>query len=188
MPGRRELRRDAVARLSAAGVEAPESEADGLLSLALGGMDRSRLFLLTDLSDEEAEHFEGLLRRRENREPFQHLAGMAFFRHAALEIGPGAFVPRPETELLAGWAIDVATALEAPVVVDLCTGSGAIARSIADEVPHARVHAVELSPEAHQWAAINLHGTGVDLRLGDMSDAFTDLDGQVDVVVCNPPY
>ena len=98
------------------------------------------------------------------------------------------FVPRPETELLAGWAIEQALALDAPVVVDLCTGSGAIARAVAHEVPHARVHAVELDEQAHAWAARNLAGTGVELRHGDMADAFDDLAGTVDVVVCNPPY
>ena len=72
--------------------------------------------------------------------------------------------------------------------MDLCTGSGAIAASIAYEVPGARVHAVELDPPAFQWAERNLAGSGVDLRLGDMADAFPDLDGTVDVVVCNPPY
>jgi release factor glutamine methyltransferase len=73
-------------------------------------------------------------------------------------------------------------------VVDLCTGSGAIARSVVDEVPQAAVHAVELDPGAFAWAERNLAGTTVDLRRGDMADAFTDLDGTVDVVVCNPPY
>ncbi len=75
-----------------------------------------------------------------------------------------------------------------PVVVDLCTGSGAIASAVADEVPSARVHAVELDPAAHGWAARNLAGTGVELRLGDMAEAFEDLAGGVDVVTCNPPY
>ena len=74
------------------------------------------------------------------------------------------------------------------MVVDLCTGSGAIARAVADEVPHARVHAVELDEAAHRWAVRNLAGTGVDLRQGDMATAFDDLAGEVDVVVCNPPY
>jgi release factor glutamine methyltransferase len=73
-------------------------------------------------------------------------------------------------------------------VVDLCTGSGAIALAVADEVPVARVHAVELDPDAHAWAARNLAGSGVDLRHGDMATAFDDLAGRVDVVVCNPPY
>ena len=98
------------------------------------------------------------------------------------------FVPRPETELLAGWAIEHATPLENPVVVDLCTGSGAVAKAIADEVPGARVHAVELDPDAHRWAERNLAGTGVELRLGDMATAFDDLAGTVDVLTCNPPY
>jgi release factor glutamine methyltransferase len=74
------------------------------------------------------------------------------------------------------------------VVVDLCTGSGAIALAVATEVPEARVHAVELSEDAFAWAARNLAGSGVDLRQGDMADAFADLDGTVDVVLCNPPY
>jgi release factor glutamine methyltransferase len=120
--------------------------------------------------------------------PLQHLTGLAAFRHVELAVGPGVFVPRPETELLAGWAVERALTSERPVVVDLCTGSGAIARSIVDEVPHARVHAVELDPDAHRWAELNLAGTGVDLRQGDMADAFRDLDGTVDVVACNPPY
>jgi release factor glutamine methyltransferase len=103
------------------------------------------------------------------------------------------FVPRPETELLAGWAVDAArsavgSGTASPVVVDLGTGSGAIARSVADEVPFADVHAVELDERAHAWAARNLAGTGVELRQGDLADAFDDLAGTVDVVVSNPPY
>jgi release factor glutamine methyltransferase len=102
------------------------------------------------------------------------------------------FVPRPETELLAGWAVERAQAVvdagRVPVVVDLCTGSGAIALSVATEVPAADVHAVELGDAAHAWAVLNLSGSGVDLRHGDMADAFADLDGAVDVVVANPPY
>ena len=104
------------------------------------------------------------------------------------------FVPRPETELLAGWAVEQALALretgavESPVLVDLCTGSGAVAKALADEVPGARVHAVELDEPAHAWAVRNLEGTGVDLRQGDMATAFEELRGTVDVVTCNPPY
>jgi release factor glutamine methyltransferase len=109
-------------------------------------------------------------------------------------------VPRPETELLAGWAIEQARAAgraageeragvsRPPVVVDLCTGSGAIAKAVADEVPGAEVHAVELDEGALAWAERNLAGTGVDLRHGDLATAFDDLLGTVDVVVCNPPY
>jgi release factor glutamine methyltransferase len=101
-------------------------------------------------------------------------------------------VPRPETELVAGAAVDEAARVVAggrvPVVVDLCTGSGAIAASIATEVTGSRVYAVELDPAAHAWAARNLSGTGVELRHGDMAEAFPELDGTVDVVVTNPPY
>lgn len=177
----------AVARLSAGGVASPEHDAAELLAHVLG-TTRGRLPLLDRVDDDAVERFDALVVRRAAREPLQHLTGIAAFRHVELAVGPGVFVPRPETELLAGWAIEAAAPLESPVVVDLCTGSGAIARSIADEVPHARVHAVELDPDAHAWAVRNLEGTGVDLRHGDMADAFDDLAGGVDVVVCNPPY
>ncbi|MFL6023223.1 MAG: peptide chain release factor N(5)-glutamine methyltransferase, partial [Marmoricola sp.] len=125
--------------------------------------------------------------------PNNQLTGSTGFRYVDLQVGPGVFTPRPETELLAGWAVEQALAAagaadRSPVVVDLCTGSGAIARSLAHEVPGADVHAVELDPGAVAWAERNLAGTGVELRQGDMADAFADLDGTVDVVVCNPPY
>ena len=132
--------------------------------------------------------FEALVSRRAHREPLQHLTGRAWFRHVELVVGPGVFVPRPETELLAGWAIEQAGAVSEPVVVDLGTGSGAIAKSVADEVPAARVHAVEVDELAHRYATLNLAGTGVDLRLGDLAAAFEELAGTVDVVVSNPPY
>ncbi|HET6939310.1 MAG TPA: peptide chain release factor N(5)-glutamine methyltransferase, partial [Nocardioides sp.] len=134
------------------------------------------------------ERYDGLIARRALREPLQHLTGQAWFRHVRLEVGPGVFTPRPETELLAGWAVDEARKRTDPVVVDLCTGSGAIAKAVADEVPGARIHAVELDEPAYRWAERNLAGTGVDLRQGDFATAFDDLVGAVDVVVCNPPY
>lgn len=185
---RRELRADGIARLSAAGIDNAASEVDLLLAHVLGGVGRSQLLLIDELTAEQTTGYDALLRRRESREPVQHILGEAWFRHETLAVGPGVFVPRPETELLAGWAIERAVESEAPVVVDLCTGSGAMARAIAHEVPKARVHAVELSDEAMPWATRNLEGTGVDLRQGDMATALTDLDGTVDVVVCNPPY
>jgi release factor glutamine methyltransferase len=185
---RRALRRDGVDRLRRAGVDVSDSEVDQLLSAALGDVGRSALVLVAELTDEQAAHFEDLLARREQREPLQHILGTAHFRYDALEVGPGVFVPRPETELLAGWAIEQALRLPAPVVVDLCTGSGAIARSVTREAPHAAVHAVELDEAAFGWAARNLAGTGVDRRQGDMATAFDDLAGRVDIVVCNPPY
>ena len=180
-------RRTAADRLREAGVPSPEHDADELLAHVLG-VDRGRLVLADDLTDAESSAYDALLTRRASREPLQHLLGVAYFRHVELAVGPGVFVPRPETELLAGWAIERALELPEPVVVDLGTGSGAIAKAVADEVPHARVHAVELDATAHAWAERNLAGTGVELRQGDMGDAFDDLSGSVDVVTCNPPY
>lgn len=170
-----------------AGVESARNDAEILLAHVLG-TPRGALALVGEVSAADREVFEGLVARRAERIPLQHLTGTAGFRYVDLAVGPGVFTPRPETELLAGWAIEQAFGLEAPVVVDLCTGSGAIARSVAEEVPHARVYAVELDPEAHRWAQVNLAGSDVELRQGDMADAFGDLDGTVDVVVCNPPY
>lgn len=181
-------RREGAARLREAGVASPERDADLLLAHVLD-VALGRLPLVDDLTPQAQEQYAALLARRAAREPLQHLTGTAAFRHVELTVGPGVFVPRPETELLAGWAIEAAGSLERPaVVVDLCTGSGAIARAVADEVPTAEVHAVELDEGALAWAERNLSGTGVDLRHGDLATAFEDLRGTVDVVVCNPPY
>lgn len=180
-------RRAAAARLHEAGVASPERDADLLLAHVLD-VGLGRLPLVDDLTPPQHEAYDALVARRASREPLQHLTGTAAFRHVELLVGPGVFVPRPETELLAGWAIEHSSTHERPVVVDLCTGSGAIAKAIAHEVPHADVHAVELDEEALAWAERNLAGTGVDLRHGDLATAFDDLLGSVDVVVCNPPY
>jgi release factor glutamine methyltransferase len=188
----RQLLADASARLAGAGVESPDSDARLLLAHVLR-VTPGELQLL-DMTGRvpdatESAAYDAFLARRDKREPLQHLTGVAHFRHVELEVGPGVFTPRPETELLAGWAIDNARAAgESPVVVDLCTGSGAIAKAIAHEVPDAHIHAVELDEHAHGWAERNLAGTGVDLRQGDMGAAFDELAGTVDVVVCNPPY
>jgi len=186
-----ELLRDAEAALDRAGVPSPEFDAATLLAHATGTA-RAALHFLGEVPATEAVAFRELVARRATRVPLQHLVGSTGFRYVDIEVGPGVFTPRPETELLAGWAVEAVKALglddRAPVVVDLCTGSGAIARSLAHEVPHAQVHAVELDPGAVAWAERNLAGTGVDLRQGDMAAAFADLDGTVDVVVCNPPY
>jgi len=137
--------------------------------------------------------------RREAREPLQHITGVAYFRYLDLEVGPCVFVPRPETEVMTGWAIDRLTEMDVaePVVVDLGAGSGAIALAIAQEVPRAQVHAVEGDPLARQWTERNIarcaaaapHTAGrVTLHPGDFEDALTELDGTVDLVVSNPPY
>ncbi len=184
---RRDLLTKAVRRLTDAGVASPTADAETLLAHVLG-TDRGRLVLVNDVGDEQAQVYDALVARRAAREPLQHLTGKAYFRHVELVVGPGVFVPRPETELLAGWAVEQASALDKPVVVDLGTGSGAIAKAVADEVPAARVHAVEMDDRAHRYATVNLAGTGVDLQLGDLGAAFDDLAGTVNVVVSNPPY
>jgi release factor glutamine methyltransferase len=184
---RRALLADAVRRLTDAGVASPVADAETLLAHVLR-TDRNRLLLVDEVSSQQSEEYDALVARRAGREPLQHLTGTAYFRHVELAVGPGVFVPRPETEVLAGWAIDRAGEIEHPVVVDLGTGSGAMAKSIAHEVPGAQVHAVELDESAHAYATRNLEGTGVDLRLGDLGAAFDDLAGTVDVIVSNPPY
>jgi release factor glutamine methyltransferase len=186
----RQLLREAADRLRAAGVPSPEHDAAELLA-HVAGTSRTAVWLV-EPTLEQRRRFEELLGRRAAREPLQHLTGTVGFRYVELAVGPGVFVPRPETEVLAGWAVDRAREVEAagrtPVVVDLCTGSGAIALSVATEVPAASVHAIELGESAYSWAERNLAGSGVELRPGDMAEAFPELDGTVDVVVSNPPY
>ena len=187
----RSLLRSATATLAAAGVASPDFDAAELMAHVLGST-RAQLVPTGSVGAAEQGAYDELVARRARREPLQHLTGTAAFRYVELAVGPGVFVPRPETEVLAGWGVDRARELVAegrePVVVDLCTGSGAIALAVATEVPQARVHAVELGDEAFVWASKNLSGSGVDLRHGDMADAFADLDGGVDVLLCNPPY
>lgn len=180
-------RREWARTLAAGGVDSPEFDVNLLLS-HVTGRSLGNLVLLEELTDQQVAQLDDLVGRRAARVPLQHLTGRAYFRHVELEVGPGVFVPRPETELLAGWAVEACAGVEAPVVVDLCTGSGAIAKAVADEVPGASVYAVELDEGAYEWAELNLRGTGVDLRQGDMADSLGELDGSVDVVVCNPPY
>lgn len=184
----KQLLDEATATLAAGGVESARNDAEILLSHVLG-IPRALVALTGRPQPDQLVVYRKMVDARASRVPLQHLTGRAGFRYVDLEVGPGVFVPRPETELLAGWAVDAARATgDAPVVVDLCTGSGAIALSVVHEVPAASVHAIELDEVAHGWALRNLAGTGVDLRLGDAANAFTDLDGTVDVVVANPPY
>lgn len=185
-------------RLRQAGIESAEWDAITLAARVLGVEtgDVQRSMVLRDrVADGFSERFEELVELRADRVPLQHLTGRAGFRRLMLEVGPGVFVPRPETEVVAGLAIDAVRVLvdggtSTPVLVDLCTGSGAIALTVKDEVPTARVHAIELSELAYGWAVANRDrlGLDVDLRLGDATDAFADLAEEVDVVVSNPPY
>lgn len=195
----------AVEELADAGVASPQADAEALLAHALG-VDRPEVRRLAvlgrDVPDDVARAFTGLIARRTAREPLQHLTGVAAFRHLELAVGPGVFVPRPETEEVAQVAIDEAAKIAGEreaVVVDLCTGTGAIALAVATEVPGARVHAVELDRDAHAWAERNVDAVSaaltdgtpervVRLVKGDARTALYGIDGLADVVVSNPPY
>jgi release factor glutamine methyltransferase len=187
--------RRATAVLAEAGVPSPRADAE-LLAEHLIGCGLGRLRALAIMGAAVPDGFWDLVEERAKRVPLQHLTGTAHFRHLSLSVGPGVFVPRPETEMLVALVLDWIAAqdpaLRAPEVVDLGTGSGAIAASVATECPTSRVHAVELSEFAHAWAARNVAlpevGGRVDLVLGDLRTAFPELDGTVDVVVSNPPY
>jgi release factor glutamine methyltransferase len=187
----RETVDEATRRLAAAGVPSARHDAEALAAHVLG-VDRRDLWRHDEIEPRAQNSYDALVVRRERREPLQHLTGVAYFRHLTLAVGPGVFVPRPETELVAGVAIDearrIASTGRTPVVVDLGTGSGAIARSVADEVPAAVVHAVELADDALIWAKRNLEGSRVQLHTGDLAAGVPELDGTVDVVVSNPPY
>ncbi|ANZ16263.1 Release factor glutamine methyltransferase [Streptomyces noursei ATCC 11455] len=177
----------ATQRLADAGVPSPRFDAEELAA-HVHGVKRSQLHTVAD-ADFDARYWEAIA-RREAREPLQHITGRAFFRYLELAVGPGVFVPRPETESVVGWAIDAVRAMDVvePLIVDLCTGSGAIALALAQEVPRSRVHAVELSEEALGYARKNVEGSRVVLHHGDALTALPELDGQVDLVISNPPY
>jgi release factor glutamine methyltransferase len=190
----RDAVRAASRQLAAAGVEQADVDAVALAAHALRTStgDVHRLMVL---GADAPAGLDALVAERARRVPLQHLTGRAPFRHLELSVGPGVFVPRPETEMVAGLAVPLLLDLagaerRAPVVVDLCTGSGAIALSLKQEVPAASVHAVELSDLAHAWAVRNRDDLGLDVEmvLGDATTAFAELEGEVDVVVSNPPY
>jgi release factor glutamine methyltransferase len=179
-------------------------------------VDRGRLPLVRQVTPEAAARLRALVSRRAARVPLQHLTGEAYFRHLTLTVGPGVFVPRPETESVVGWAIDMLAVTTrpagpgpagpaGPLCVDLCAGSGAIALALADEVPGARVHAVEADPAALVWLRRNVAATGlpVAVHAADVTgapapadgwadipvlDALAPWAGAVDAVVSNPPY
>lgn len=180
--------------LADAGVPDPSVDAELLLGHVLGlrrGEVQAAAVRGDTVGDADAERLAALIARRAAREPLQHLTGVAPFRQLELAVGPGVFVPRPETETVVQFAIDalLETGAPSPVAIDLGTGSGAIALAMATEVPHARVFAVERSAEALVWAARNAEGVeNLTLVHGDLATVFDELLGTVDVVISNPPY
>lgn len=181
----------ATERLAEAGLQSPRGEAEQIAA-AIHRVKRTQLHTVPDTAF-DARYWEAVGRRAAG-EPLQHVTGVAHFRYLELRVGPGVFVPRPETESVAGWAIDALHDMDVrdPIVVDLGTGSGAIALSIAQEVPRSRVHAVERDQTAYIYAARNVEDSDergrVRLHLADMTTALPELDGTVDLVVSNPPY
>lgn len=180
---------DATARLAAAGVESPRVDAE-LLAAHVLGVPRKRLVLAPDLDEDGEARLDALVARRATREPLQHLLSNAVLGPVSVAVGPGVFVPRPETELLLAEGVAALRGIGEPRVVDLCTGSGALALAIATVRPDAEVHAVELDDGALAWGRRNLEGSGVRLTAADVTDPATlaTLEGTVDVVVANPPY
>lgn len=202
MPTITSIRVDAIEALSRAGVESPDVDAELLIGHVLGlsrGQVQAKAVTEAAVSDDDTAGIRMLVARREAREPLQHITGKAPFRSLELAVGPGVFVPRPETEQVvqfaidALWAITLPEALEGrgPIAVDLGSGSGAIALAMATEVPHATVYAAENSPDAFPWTTRNFAESGAPnahLVFADLADAFPELDGTVDVVISNPPY
>ena len=194
----RQLINDFTDAFAAAGIESARADAEILVAETLGfSRGEIAVFEITgrELSADEVSQLQALADRRAAREPLQHLTGRGYFRNLTLQVGKGVFVPRPETELIAQLAIDAlnATAVDSPIAVDLCTGSGAIALAMATEVPAATVHAVELSEDAIFWASKNFatyvaQGAKAQLVQGDLATAFPELNGQVSVLATNPPY
>jgi release factor glutamine methyltransferase len=165
---------EAIALLRDAGVASPEHDARALERHA----------------QQTKGDFDELIRQRAQRVPLQHLVGSTGFRYLDLQVGPGVFVPRPETEVVVDAVLAEIKGRTAPVVVDLCAGAGTIGFSVAHEHPDAVVHLVERDPDAYEWLRRNRpEGRGdVHLHLGDAADALPELDGLVDVVASNPPY
>lgn len=188
---------EAAAELERAGVPSARVDAE-LLAAHLLGVERGRLGLVPLVDPSVIDEYRSLVARRAERIPLQYITGSTAMGSISLEVGPGVFVPRPETELLLAWALAQleASGLRAPVVLDLCTGTGALALAIAHARPDAIVHAVELQPQALAWARRNADRRGdagdtpINLVQGDVTDRslLTELEGGVDLVVSNPPY
>lgn len=183
----------AAATFEKAGIESALADAEillgNLLNLSRGELQSK---VITDEEFSLVEEFEALVAKRAERFPLQHITGVAHFRRLALKVGPGVFIPRPETEVVTQIAVDAlkASGSAEPIAVDLATGSGAIALSLAVEVPNAKVFAIELSDDALKYTTQNFAELAPEAVLvqGDLADAFPELNGTVDVLVSNPPY
>lgn len=193
----RDLLREATARLTRAGVPSPAVDAELLLADILG-IERGRLIAAGPVNAGDRTAFDAAIGRRAKREPLQHIVGHAWFGPVELAVGPGVFVPRPETEALLEWALVQARHEPPAVAVDLCSGSGALAIALAHELPTVRVHALELSDEALIWLRRNVSAQParvaerIVVHQADVTDraAVVTAVGAAcaDLVVSNPPY
>ena len=189
-----ELLSESSSKLKEAGVISATVDAELITCFCLG-ISRSELSLMVatnqEFPQESLDKFQVALARRVARQPLQHITGTAPFRHLELKVGPGVFTPRPETEQVVGFAMEKITNFQSPLIVDLCSGSGAIAISLATEIPESKVFAVEKSEEAFGYLLQNAASYGlskVNLRNEDLQNSLSELDGKVDLVISNPPY
>jgi release factor glutamine methyltransferase len=173
--------------LTRAGVGSPRADAE-LLAAHVAGTDRGRLGSIEPDPD-FVERYERLVSKRAERVPLQHLIGTAAFGPITVQVGPGVFIPRPETESLLEWALAQPLS-QHPLIVDLCTGSAALALALWCHRPGARVVAVDDSDDALAYARRNVRDTSVELLRADVTDAglLSELDGTVELLVANPPY
>ena len=189
-PAMREVLARASALLADAGVPTPDVDARLLAAHIAGTSPMGVLF--AEVTEEFSQAFEAAVARRATREPLQHITGTAPFGPLELEVGPGVFIPRPETEVLADWAVRTLRDIPSPTVVDLGTGSGALPIYIGHHIPEAQLYAVELSATAREFAARNAASHNVRLSLIDANmtdpELLPELRGRVDLVVANPPY
>ncbi|MCV7213781.1 peptide chain release factor N(5)-glutamine methyltransferase [Mycobacterium crocinum] len=178
----------ATAALAQAGIDSARVDAE-LLAAHLAGTDRGRLRTIDEPDADFFQSFDAIVQARCRRIPLQHLTGSAAFGPLDLRVGPGVFIPRPETEALLEWAL-AQRLPECPVIVDLCTGSGALAIALATERPQARVIAIDDDPTALDYARGNAASTSVEFVEADVTvpGLLPDLTGSVDLVVSNPPY
>lgn len=181
--------------LEGAGIESPRADAE-LLAAHVLGVDRGELPMVPLVDPQAVDALGQFVTQRAKRVPLQHITGWAAIGDITVEVGPGVFVPRPETDLLLEWGTQLLKSRSNPVVVDLCTGSGALALALAHARPDAQVYAIDNDPTALAWARRNAEarvsagGSPIRLYSGDITDTrlFAELDGLVDLVMCNPPY
>jgi release factor glutamine methyltransferase len=178
----------AAALLAEAGIDSARCDAEQLAA-HVAGAERGRLTLIESIDDDFLLRYHDVVAARSRRVPLQHLTGTAAFGPVMLHVGPGVFIPRPETEAVLEWATAQRLAA-APVIVDVCTGSAALAVTLARHWPVARVIAIDDSAEALDYARRNTEGTAVELVHADVTvpDLLPELDGRVDLIVANPPY